>query len=257
MENSKNPPQQIVLLRGLGRSSVHWGDFLSLLKKKCEALNWPEVLTPDLPGNGSRSQEVSPHHVQDYVQDLEGSFSNLTKPFVLVGISLGGMVATEWARVHPDRISKLVLINSSGRDVGAFYDRLMPKNYLKLLHLVFLLGQRETPARNEQFEETILQMTAPGWAKNRITMDHFTHTPSTRASNLIRQLWAASRFSFGPHKPVSRVKILVGQKDSFVNPRCSLRLAQSWGLDPIVMPEAGHDLPLTHPHWLLKQIFED
>ena len=32
----------------------------------------------------------------------------LHQPFTLVGHSMGAMLATEWARVHPSRIRKLV-----------------------------------------------------------------------------------------------------------------------------------------------------
>jgi pimeloyl-[acyl-carrier protein] methyl ester esterase len=60
----------------------------------------------DLPGYGA-SSSCTPYELDNLVQQLSSQFS---EPLAVVGWSLGGQLALRWAQLHPDQVSKLVLV---------------------------------------------------------------------------------------------------------------------------------------------------
>jgi pimeloyl-ACP methyl ester carboxylesterase len=75
------------------------------------------VVAPDLPGHGARSgeqfrMERALEIVDDIVDDVAGGAAHV------VGLSLGGYVATAYARRHPDKVESLVVSDSSADPVG-------------------------------------------------------------------------------------------------------------------------------------------
>src|ERR1700730_11349940 len=74
-----------------------------------------DVIRPDLRGFGKSELPPTPWSP---VKDLLGLIDELgLKPAHLVGCSMGGSVAIDFALDHPDRISKLVLVGSA---IGGF-----------------------------------------------------------------------------------------------------------------------------------------
>lgn len=77
--------------------------------------NW---IALDLPGHGkSCHRGVGSHyHFIDWITDIRDFMEvvSLTAPIHLVGHSLGGMLATVVAGLYPERVKKLVLIDSAG-----------------------------------------------------------------------------------------------------------------------------------------------
>ena len=75
------------------------------------------VVALDWPGHG-RSQHRPPgtwYHYVDYADELHGATEALGFPrFSLLGHSLGGAVASVYAAVQPERIERLLLIESLG-----------------------------------------------------------------------------------------------------------------------------------------------
>ena len=116
-----------ILLRGLTRESRHWGGFPSLLR---EAIRADRVITPDLPGNGSLCEQVTPTRVADLAGTCRAELlgTGVVPPFFLLGMSLGAMVATDWAVGHPEEVRGCVLINTSMRPFSPFHRRLRPAN---------------------------------------------------------------------------------------------------------------------------------
>lgn len=242
LKNSK----KWIFLRGLGRHSGHWGHFVDDFK---QAFPDDEVEFLDLRGNGSLSHSPSWVSIEDNVRDLRqrSLFLSQGEPVYLMSISLGAMVATEWAHRHPDEIEGLVLINTSDRGTSSFFERLRLKN---IYHALPLFLKNKTGI---EFEKKILEMTTTNpelqhWAQV------FSKMSTTSKQNLIRQLIAASRYYFPDHKPKTEVLILCGEQDQLVNPICSKRLAKMWTLTPHCHPQGGHDIPLQDPKWVCDQV---
>ena len=112
-----------ILLRGLMREQRHWGEFPATLAR---ALPGARIVTPDLPGNGTRHDEDSATRVAAMVEDCRQHLlaRGIPAPYHLLALSLGGMVAVEWASRYPQEIARCVLVNTSMRPYSPFYLRL-------------------------------------------------------------------------------------------------------------------------------------
>lgn len=75
------------------------------------------VVAIDLPGHG-RSAHRAPgawYHYIDYLSDLHGAAAALGwQRYTLLGHSLGGAIASMYAAAHPERIERLLLVESLG-----------------------------------------------------------------------------------------------------------------------------------------------
>lgn len=240
-----------VLLRGLMREQRHWGRFPGQL---AEAVLGADVVTPDLPGNGTRHALRSPTTVAAMVafcrQDLLAR--GLPPPYSLLALSLGGMVAVEWASRHPGEITRCVLINTSMRPHSRFYQRLRWQNYPAIVRQLLDGGV-------EDQERLILRLTSRhGDAAERAGLlqrwlGYQREFPVTRA-NALRQLWSAARFRAPAARPAAPLLVLSGAGDQLVDPNCSRRLAGAWQAEHQQHPDAGHDLPLDDGAWVAERV---
>ena len=101
-----------ILLRGLTREARHWGSFKNQFGKRLA----PDKATAlDLPGNGEFYQQPSPTSVNAMVDFGRGQLlaQGVKPPYSLLAMSLGGMVASDWAQRFPQEVDRLVLINTS------------------------------------------------------------------------------------------------------------------------------------------------
>ena len=162
----------IVLLHGLASSVYTWADVIADLAKD------HDVVALDLPGFGGSdipddlSSSVYPVTVLGLMDRL--GISRAT----LVGNSLGGMVAVVLAARHPERVRRLVLIDSAGYNlepsrrplllrlvgsapVAAALDALPVRRWLvaTALRQVFYDPARVTP---ERVEEYLAPLARPG-----------------------------------------------------------------------------------------------
>ncbi|USX26536.1 alpha/beta hydrolase [Oxalobacteraceae bacterium OTU3CINTB1] len=240
-----------VLLRGLMREQRHWGRFPNQL---AETVVGVDVVTPDLPGNGTRHALRSPTTVAEMVafcrQDLLAR--GLPPPYSLLALSLGGMVAVEWASRHPGELTRCVLINTSMRPYSRFHERLRWQNYGAIVRQLLDGGV-------EDQERLILRLTsrhgdaAEGAGLLNRWLGYQREFPVTRA-NALRQLWSAARFRAPAARPAVPLLVLSSAGDQLVDPRCSRRLAEAWQAEHREHPDAGHDLPLDDGAWVAGQV---
>ena len=238
-----------VLLRGLTREARHWGDFPAQLQHAVAQ----RVITLDLPGNGQFNALASPTNVRGMTDFVRGQLQAMghTPPYQLVGMSLGGMVATDWAQTWPHELARLVLINTSMRPHSRLTDRLRPSNWPQLIGLA-------AHWQNADYAERIIHSLTckrldtratdlADWTRIRKTI------PVTKA-NAQRQLWAAARFVCAPQRPNCPTLLLSSASDSLVHPRCTTRLASAWQAYHHHHPWAGHDLPHDDAGWVVQQL---
>jgi pimeloyl-ACP methyl ester carboxylesterase len=239
-----------VLLRGLTREARHWGPFPQTLQA---ALPGSRVATPDLPGFGARRDVRSPARIEAIMESVREELrgSGLEIPVGLVGLSLGAMVATEWASRHPGEVGACVLVNTSLAALSPFHRRLRPANYLRLARIALSgLSGREK-------ESGILALTSNvGDTEDRIVEEWAAirrDSPVSRG-NTLRQLLAAARYRGGRMAPPVPVLLLASEGDRLVDPGCSRAIAASWKADIAWHPTAGHDLPLDDGPWVAERI---
>lgn len=91
-------------------------DCMSVFTDELSAHFW--TITPDLRGYG-RSQTRSPFTMQDHLTDLEALLDQLKiKQCLILGWSLGGILAIELALRHPGRFSGLILVATAAHPVS-------------------------------------------------------------------------------------------------------------------------------------------
>lgn len=237
-----------ILLRGLSRETGHWGDFLPLFR---QAFPGVSVLPIDFPGNGNRHKLQSPTTVPAMVEDCRQQLvsAGVLPPYGILALSMGAMASVAWAHTYPHEISRQVLINTSLRPMNPFYQRLRPSNYPNLLRL-FLSG-----ADNRQWELAIWRITShlssPNVIENWIKLRQLH---PIRVLNVLRQLYAASRFAAPRNAPTTPTLMLASTRDALVNVACSRTIAHQWHWPLFEHPNAGHDLPLDDARWVIDQI---
>ncbi|WP_210396260.1 alpha/beta fold hydrolase [Motiliproteus sediminis] len=232
-----------LLLRGLGRQPLHWGDFPSQLSV---ALDGASVCCAAFPGSGDRYRQPSPIAVDGYVDGLRSGLPSA--PRVLVGLSMGGMVALNWACRFPQEVQGVVLINSSLAALSPVWQRLRP------LAALALLGGWLLPSRWR--EPLVFDLTCADRRRRAVTVAYWQQLqrcqPVSRL-NLLRQLLAARS---GGSLPQANQPLLVlaSGGDRMVSARCSQALAGSLGGHLELHPWAGHDLPHDDAGWVTAAI---
>jgi pimeloyl-ACP methyl ester carboxylesterase len=101
----------IVLVHGSNASLHTWEPWAHKLQATLR------VVTVDLPGHGLTGVTVENDYSADGMVAFLESFTRklgLDQAFVLAGNSMGGHVAWRYTIAHPDRVSKLVLVDSGG-----------------------------------------------------------------------------------------------------------------------------------------------
>jgi pimeloyl-ACP methyl ester carboxylesterase len=239
-----------ILLRGLTRETRHWGRLPELLR---EAVGGDRLLLLDLPGNGEFAHLRAPSTVAGMVGFVRDGASQMSVPgpYCVLAMSLGGMVATDWAQRYPGEIERLVLSNTSMRPFSRMQERLRPSAWPGLVDVA--AHWRDAP----RAEREIHRLTCNNTVTLNADLDTWSEirrsAPVSRG-NALRQLWAAARFAAAAEQPRCPLLILSSFKDKLVNPVCSAKLAAAWGAAHREHPWAGHDLPHDDPAWTAGQV---
>lgn len=238
-----------VLLRGLTREHAHWGEFPAAL---AQAVPGAQVVTPDLPGAGALWRERSPLRVEAMVEacrrQVQGAGAQ--PPYHLVGLSLGGMVAAAWADAWPEELAACMFVNTSMRPFSPFHHRLRPRN-------LGALGRVLLSVDAHRAEQTVLRLTSSSPQRHAEVVAQWVSIRRARPvslANALRQLIAAARYRHPGPGPAVPVLVVGSHGDTLVDPRCSRALALRWGVEPVMHPDAGHDLPLDAGPWLAREL---
>lgn len=107
-KGSPGPP--LVLVHGLGNDAGVWAQSVPALMKD------HRLIVVDLPGHGGSAPTQGPLSIADEVAGLEALLAAQpgSPPPVLIGNSLGGWVSLLYAERHPERVSRLVLVDTGG-----------------------------------------------------------------------------------------------------------------------------------------------
>lgn len=99
--------ETLVLLHGLGSSGADWAFQVEPLAAHFR------LIAPDLRGSGLSDAPPGPYRIDQFASDIWSLLDSLGETRVhLLGFSMGGAVALEMALQRPDRIGRLMTINS-------------------------------------------------------------------------------------------------------------------------------------------------
>lgn len=238
-----------VLLRGLTRGSGHWAGFAGELR---ERLAPEQVVALDLPGNGALHRLASPARIAALTDDCRRRVAALgPPPYRLLAVSMGAMVAVDWATRDPAAIAGCVLVNTSFAGISPWFQRLRPSAALRLLGLAL------APRSDRHRERAILELTSRNPAAAAAVLDPWTALRTSQPVaplNALRQLVAAARYRAPRRAPAVPMLVLSSRADALVDPRCSQAIATHWGCAHAVHASAGHDLTLDDGAWVAARI---
>ena len=188
-----------ILLHGLGQTAQDWKEVVCQLSSS--NVECPELFS-------SMENEISYPQI---LGDLERRYSNAKEPLRICGLSLGALLAIDFAIRHGDKVASLVLI-------GAQYK--VPSLLIDFQNLIF----RCMP--NKAFESMGLSKS------NTIKLAH-----SMRALDFTAQLSGI----------LCPVNILCGEKDS-ANLKASKKLNEILPKATLqIVPGAGHEINKDAP----------
>jgi pimeloyl-ACP methyl ester carboxylesterase len=242
-----------ILLRGLTREARHWDDMPDALRAAGVLGNDDRLVALDLPGNGALSAVSSPTSVTAMTTQVRTAAlgAGLTPPYRLFAMSLGGMVAVDWAQRHALEIDAMVLINTSLRPFSRAWERLRPQAW----PAAWRIGSNWQDAA--RCETGIHALTCARSATRDADVTRWTairqSAPVTRV-NALRQLAAAARYRAASRRPACATLVLSSRGDGLVSPACSRKLAEAWHLPHRIHPWAGHDLPHDDPAWVARAV---
>ena len=109
LEGGDGPP--VVLLHSSGEFAALW------MRVIPDLVTTHRVVAPDLPGHGASRMADGQPNLDRMVAWLGALIENTCpSPPALVGHGLGGAIAARFAIAHPDRLSRLVLVDALGLD---------------------------------------------------------------------------------------------------------------------------------------------
>lgn len=238
-----------LLLRGWSRQAAHWGPFLTHFKKEFPT---SEVLTLDLPGIGSASDEDPPLSIHDTMLSVRQRFlSPSRKKVCLLGHSLGGMLTLDWLAHYPDEVERVVLINTSAGGIMPLQQRLRPMALYKIGRAIF-------SASDKQREEAILQLASRDASKQSAVLQLWLQLAKERPTHYLtalKQLVAAFRFHLPDIKSTVPILLLASYGDELVDPKSSEILVTKWPAASLhIHPWSGHEITLDAPDWVTDRI---
>ena len=248
LEGGNGPP--VILLHGQGGFAAIWMPILPDLVKT------HSVVAPDLPGLGASEMPEGPPDA-DRVLSWLGELIERTcaTPPTLVGMSLGGSIAARFAFAHPDRVSRLVLVDSGS--LGRF--RPPPGFALAMAGMIARPGERsqERLLRQVAFDPKRLhQRMGERWQRLAAYQIDRARTPSVRAANrrLLREL-GIRRI---PSEDLARIAVpttlIWGRHDRAMPLRYAEAASARYGWPLHVIEDAGHLSFVEQPEAVLRAL---
>lgn len=255
MKNVMNKKTRIFLLIGLTKESAHWDDdFVIRLK---ELFQTDEVVGIDLPGAGKFLDETCPTSMEAVALKTRANyakyFENNDFHNILISISLGGMVSTEWISHFPNDFDQFVIINSSFKTYSPVIKRVQPKAIKEFIH-IFLTQNDELK------EKRVVRLTSNNLKKHDQIYNKWIkilkERPMSKA-NIVRQVIAGAKFN-STYKPQIPTYIIAAKHDRLAHYSCSEKLYENWKCDFKLMEDKtiGHAIHLDAPEELAEIIYE-
>jgi pimeloyl-ACP methyl ester carboxylesterase len=241
-----------LMLRGLVREARHWGHLKDYFAGKLPAAS---MHTVDFPGLGTEIDRKSPSQMDAIVDDTRARHLQARvaagiapdAPWAIFAVSLGGMVALNWASRYPQDFARVVVVNTSAGNLSTPFQRFSWRNLGKVLRAMFT---RDATHR----ERMLLSFTVndPNIDLDAVARD-WAQLPRATRTTLIRQMWAASRWKL-PTTISVPVLVLASEADRLCNVQCGKNIAKHINAPLHLHPTAGHELPRDAPDWCIVMV---
>ncbi|CAE6907136.1 2-hydroxy-6-oxo-2,4-heptadienoate hydrolase [Paraburkholderia nemoris] len=230
VDSAESEALPLVLLHGIGSGAASWVQQFEVLGDKRRVLAW------DAPGYGASTPvEADSPAASDYATVLKQWLDALgIERCVLLGHSLGAIIAGAFAVANPQRVAGLLLLSPAG-GYGASAAKVRETKRDQRLAMLKELGpQGLAEKRSTNMLSTHASDEARAWV--RWNMSRVIPHGYAQATHLLANADLASDLS--RHK--GRISVAVGAEDTITPPETCERLALAAGTTLQVVPRAGH-----------------
>lgn len=228
----------VVLLHGIGSGAGAWLEVALQLGTHARVVAW------DAPGYGESTPLLpAAPGAEDYAERLLHTLDALNiERCVLVGHSLGAITAAAFSRLHPQRVSRLVLL-SPARGYGE-PDRTAQREQVRTqrLHNLQTLGIAQMAAERSSAMLS-LHATAQALAWVRWNMSRLNQHGYRQAIEL---LCGDDLLRHAP--PPVPCEVHCGEADAITPPEGCMALANALGATFGLIADAGHASPIEQPY---------
>lgn len=232
----------LVLMHGVGGGREAWGDAASATGAALAAAGF-QALSVDFPGYGL-SSAIEPYDLAGMARSVGRLIDSTgSSTAVLVGHSMGGMVAQELAATTPERVSALVLASTSpafGKPGGEWQQGFLQSRFAPLDAGLGMAGLAA---------QLVPTMLAPGVSPERRDAAQALMAGVPEATYR-RAVTALVAFDRRANLPALRMPTLVitGEHDRTAAPEVAARMAERIaGSHLLIVPGAGHLLNIEQP----------
>ncbi|MGQ7933149.1 alpha/beta fold hydrolase [Paraburkholderia sp. D1E] len=230
VDSAQGDALPLVLLHGIGSGAASWVQQFEALGETRRVLAW------DAPGYGASTPvNADSPTASEYATLLKEWLDALgIERCVLLGHSLGAIIAGAFAVANPQRVAGLLLLSPAGGYGAASAEVRETKRDQRLAMLEELGPQGLAEKRSTNMLSAYASEEALEWV--RWNMSRVIPHGYAQATHLLANADLAS--DLARHK--GRVNVAVGADDTITTPEACERLALAAGTQLQVVPRAGH-----------------
>lgn len=246
----KGDGQVLVLVRGLGRWSVHWHGWDHALAKEFK------VITFDSKGLGYSTSPMRPwHSLKEMAQDIAAILRHeRIESAHIIGTSLGGMISLEFALLFPEMTKSITVIAAS---IGRSGHMRISRAAAKML----IFAPTQMKKTYPELARLLTSPSSPDHLRHMLAKEWEAEDSKHRKPifQVIGQLIAAFRFRHWERLTSIKcpVHIVTGKDDLFVPRGNSLFLRDKIpGSHLTEVDHAGHEPHIDQPAVMTKVVSE-
>ena len=232
----EGPP--LVMLHGMASSGVDWFPVTPMLADRFQ------LILIDLRGHGLSSLPISRNYsIRSMSEDVWAVMDHLgLEQTAMLGLSLGGCVTIQSAIMQPERLSKIVLVNTFAKLRGSGLKDAWGKMKRGLIAMQGMDKLAHYVATS-LFSDPVSQ---------EIAEERLRHND---VKAIMRTMWGISRLNLLKELPqiTAQTLVLIGDRDKTVPRRCAEDLMAGIPRAQLVtVADAGHALPFDQPEAFLQ-----
>jgi len=233
----------LVLVMGIGYDATLWSlQQVPALSKEFK------VVVFDNRDVGRSSHATGPYTIADMADDVVGLMDGLQlKRAHVLGLSMGGMIALEFALRHPDRLDKLVLTGTGAAAGRAKFDPITIWNFVK---------QHDTDGLTFAAQQFVW-LFSTDFLRNHQAVDQTLAMLGSNPNPVSPEAYSRQASAYIQHDALDRVGnikattlVITGERDRLTPPWIGRELADAIPgarFHLIEGPGSSHVLPLERP----------
>ncbi|MEO9365671.1 MULTISPECIES: alpha/beta fold hydrolase [Candidatus Nitrosocaldus] len=234
----------LILVHGLGGSANSWVNNISNLAKD------NHVYALDMLGFGRSDKPRINYTIDLFVDMLRGFMDTLgVDKASIVGSSLGGQIAAEYALKHQERVDRLILVAPAGFTPKTFKGTNTLRNYTRIFNAKSKDGLRHIL---ERVHGTSISDEYLEWMYEYIRMENARHAFISALRNSAKAERLSRRFKRALESGSIKALVIWGKDDRIIPVRYAEQFIDMPNCRLILLENCGH-----RPHVEVSNVFNE